>query len=111
MKGVRLIGFLAVLISCFALPTPSQDSTHNQWVAESLKAIESVKIGMTRSELEKVFTADVGLSTPQNGTFVYRDCRYFKVDAAFNTKAGNQAKGADKIVYISKPYLDWPHAG
>jgi hypothetical protein len=77
--------------------------------------METVKAGMTRSDLLKVFTAEGGLSTGLQRTFVSRDCRYFKVDVEFEAvgRPGHDAEGrvtlvedpADRIVSMSRPYL------
>jgi hypothetical protein len=56
---------------------------HISWVAEALKRMQTVKPGMTREDLLKVFTTEGGLSTGLRRTFVSRDCPYFKVDVQF----------------------------
>jgi len=40
----------------------------------------TIRSGMTRADLIKVFTTEGGLSTPFQQTFVGRDCSYFKVN-------------------------------
>jgi hypothetical protein len=93
----------------------SQD--HVAWVAQALKRMQTVKPGMTRSDLLKVFTTEGGLSTGLHRTFVSRDCPYFKVDVEF--KAVGRPNGDDNgretlvessldiIVMISRPYLEF----
>jgi hypothetical protein len=108
MSVARLIACAAVLISSAVLPALSQDSGHVPWVEKSLETMHSVKVGMTRAELEKVFVPDGGLSVPEKQTYVYRECPYFKVTVAFKTDAANPVDKNDRIVRISKPYIDWP---
>ena len=104
----------------FSKVQPSTDHTseeHNVWVAQSLNRMESVKPGMTRAELMKIFTVEGGESTGLQRTYVYRDCPYFKVDVEF-TPVGRPARDADGRVTLvesdsdiikstSRPYLDW----
>ena len=96
-------------------PVSSQD--HVTWVAQALKRIQTIKPGMTREALLKVFTTEGGLSTGLQRTFVSRDCPYFKVDVEFKVVGrpdrdddgrvtlveGSQ----DIIVKISRPYLQF----
>jgi hypothetical protein len=91
---------------------------HTAWVAESLKRMQTVKPGMSRAELLKVFTTEGGLSTGLRRIYVYRECPLFKVDVEF-TPANRPARDsngrvtlfesdADIIKSISRPYLEWP---
>jgi hypothetical protein len=88
--------------------------THLEWVAETLKRMGTVKSGMTRNDLLKVFTTEGGISTRLQRTYVSRDCRYFKVDVEFETFDQTRDRdgrvpltedGRDIIVKISRPYL------
>src|SRR5262245_46707943 len=83
------------------------------WVGESLKQMQSVKAGMTRAELLKVFTTEGGLSSGLRRTYPFRECPYFKVDVEFDA-VGRPAQDrdgritliesdADVIKKISKP--------
>jgi hypothetical protein len=87
------------------------------WVADTLKRMLTVKVGMTRDDLLKVFTTEGGVSTPLQRTFVSRECAYFKVDVAFEAvgRPGRDRDGRvtmvegnqDVIVKISRPYLQF----
>ncbi len=79
------------------------DWGHTQWVSNVLLLITTIKPGMTRSDLLRVFTTEGGLSTGTHQTYVLRQCPIIKVDVEFSI-AGNEAN--DKITQISKPYLD-----
>jgi hypothetical protein len=96
-------------------PQSSQDQT--EWVANSLKEMQKIRVGMTRADLLKVFRTEGGLSTGLNRRYVYRECPYIKVDVEFEPvgrpardKEGRvtlvEARG-DIIKKISKPYLEW----
>ena len=90
---------------------------HRDWVSAVITDTRTVTIGMTRTELLKVFTTEGGLSTGLRRTYVYRGCPYVKVDVEFDP-AGRPPRdtsgrvtlvesGADVITSISKPYLEW----
>jgi len=94
---------------------PSQD--HVAWVAESLKQIQTIKPGMTRGDLLKVFTIEGGLSTGLQRTYVSQACPYFKIDVQFKAvgRPDHDTDGRvtldendqDVIVKISRPYLQF----
>jgi hypothetical protein len=93
----------------------SQD--HRAWVTQALQKMKTIRTGMTRDELLKVFTTEGGLSTGLNRRFVSRDCPYFKVDVEFRAvgRADRDSDGRvtlaedprDVIVGISQPYLQF----
>ena len=84
---------------------------HTEWVGKSLTEMQTVKAGMTRADLLKVFEEEGGLSTRTQQTYVYRECPYFKVDVRFEPVGDLHGKefvsSGDKIVSISRPYLAW----
>jgi hypothetical protein len=103
---------------------PEQD--HIQWVTEVLIKMQSIKPGMTRQDLYKVFRTEGGLVfSPYKRTFVSRDCPYFKVNVEFRAAAADPTKQqeepqderddekliggnpADVIANISTPYLQF----
>jgi hypothetical protein len=95
----------------------STQQDHVVWVGEVLKRMQSIKPGMTRSELLAVFTTEGGLSTGLHRTFVSRECPYFKVDVEFEAVGRPSYDGEgrvtlvegdhDRIVKISPPYLQF----
>ena len=106
------IGLLTFVSIAGVLPTSEFGGTdeHTEWIAKSLKEIESVKVGMTRGDLLKVFGEEGGISTRTWRRYVYHECRYIKVDVEFEP-VGEPEKPSqsprDKIVKISKPFLEW----
>jgi hypothetical protein len=90
---------------------------HVAWVAQALKRMQTIKPGMTRQTLLRVFTTEGGLSTGLQRTFVSRDCPYFKVDVEFRavgrpSRDGNERvtmveDSQDIILKISRPYLQF----
>ena len=85
-------------------------SEQARWIRESLPELESIKVGMTREQLLKVFMQEGGISTRTWHHYVYRKCGYVKVDVEFapvgNTDSPVERPG-DRITKISKPYLDF----
>ena len=116
-----LISFSAVVVLAFvaALPArevaesrpPQEAAQHTEWVAKSLREMQTVKEGATRAELLKVFAEEGGISTRAHRTYVYRECPYIKVDVEFEpageVKNSHEEDAVDRIVKISRPYLDW----
>lgn len=113
------VALLALALTASALSVQSSQRSQGQteWVAESLKEMQTIKVGMTRADLLKVFTTEGGLSTRLTRTYVYRGCPFIKIDVEFDP-VGRPARDregrvtlveadGDVIKKISKPYLDW----
>lgn len=124
--NIKTIIFIFLLLVLLVTVTPSgsnrsQVSDHVQWVSKSLMEMNKIKVGMTRADLEKVFVVDGGIYNRTHRTYVYRECPYFKVDFQFERPDENSRPDpnspfpgspsgypTDKIVAISKPYVDYP---
>ena len=112
---ILLTAFGLVTIVSAAATLPSSKSCrpdeYKEWIAKSLKEIETIKVGMTRDDLLKVFKEEGGISTRTWRRYVYRDCEYIKVDVEFEPVGEPANKTAqstrDKIIKISKPFLEW----
>jgi hypothetical protein len=82
--------------------------------------MQTIKPGMTREDLLKVFMTEGGLFTGLQRTFVSRDCPYLKVDVEFravgrrspddNGRATLVEGSRDIIFKISRPYLEFSSA-
>jgi len=119
---LKLIAIL-VLFSAVAICAPSSANQsacvpeHEVWVGHALEEMESIKPGMIRDDLLKVFRTEGGLSTAFHRTFVSRDCAYFKVDVELRAvgrpdldrkgRATLEESPSDIIVKISRPYLQY----
>jgi hypothetical protein len=92
-------------------PEKENGSEHTEWIAKSLKEMQTIKVDMTREELLKVFQEEGGISTRTQRRYVYRECPYIKVDVEFEPVGSRQDKVTeypkDKIVKISKPFLEF----
>ena len=127
---VLVIGVLLGLLVNASWQRPAQAKTESptlsdrqkqaertKWVSDSLMEMRTIKVGMTRAQLLKVFTHEGGIYTALQQTFVYRGCPYFKVDVKF-TPVGRPERDRDGrmtsvqdprdvIKEISRPYLEF----
>ncbi len=93
-----------------------KDPKKAEWVQACLRDFESIKAGMTREQVEKKFPMDGGLQTASPTRFVHPQCRYFKIEVGFEFQRdeadGNRAVmgKTDKVIAVSKPYLERPFA-
>jgi len=85
---------------------PVIDLGQTTWLSNVLLLTLTIKPGMTRSELLRVFTTEGGISTRTQRTFVLKQCPLIKVDVLFTVSA---TEADDRIAQISKPYLDFGH--
>ena len=116
MKTLILLfafGLVTFVSAAAILPSSESRATdeHNEWITKSLKEIESVKVGMTRADLLRVFKEEGGISTRRRRRYVYHDCPYIKVDVEFEPVGEPENKlrqsPRDKIIKISRPFLEW----
>jgi hypothetical protein len=90
------------------------DQEHTRWIDHVMRSIATIKPGMTRKELFGVLAEEGGLSTRTQRRYVYKHCPYIKVDVEFSPVdeigTGQDATSEnpdDKIVKISRPYLEY----
>jgi hypothetical protein len=88
---------------------PQLDEEHARWIQQVMHSIETIKPGMRRGEILLVFTEDGGLSTRSQQRYTYKHCPYIKVDVEFSPiDHGTKESPDDKIVKVSRPYLQYP---
>jgi hypothetical protein len=108
-------------------PAPSRssivqpDPKHMLWASQALVQMQTVRVGMTRSQMEGVFAPAGGFhavrtTAPLNGSYSFRECPFFKVDVEFEPVRKPQRDNSgnlrtpedpkDVITKISKPYLE-----
>src|SRR6187401_2066751 len=99
--SIAAASFLVLLLTTSTVPaqSPQKSQAPKEWIANTLKEIQKIKVGMTRADLLKVFTTEGGLSTGLIRTYVYRECPYIKVDVEFEP-VGRSAKNADGRVTL-----------
>ena len=100
----------------FATRSKAVNSQHTKWIAQSLREMQTIKAGMTRAQLTKVFTTEGGLSTRTWRRYAYRECSYIKIDVEFkpvgtSKKYSHAESRNDVVTKISKPFLEWSIQG
>jgi hypothetical protein len=121
----RILKFVSVT-ACLALTgiawvraqpdtrNPQPDAEHAKWVETCLKDFQSIKVGMTRGEIEKKLSEDGGLQSASPVRFIHPACASFKIDVEFDIKRDPADQGRavsgkeDKATKISKPYIERP---
>lgn len=87
------------------------DRARTAWIAKTMRRIATVRPGMRRDELTKVFKTEGGLSMRLQRTYVYGECPYLKVNVQFKAVGNEQEvlveSPDDVIVSVSQPYLAW----
>ena len=112
--------FLSVIVLLGLVVAPTRAGTdYDADLTKKLGAVfaecQTIKPGMTRAELAKLFKEDTGgvawpSSKPfpfqQHMTFDYRKCNLIKIDIDFAPTDFKYAQSTDIITKISKPYID-----
>jgi hypothetical protein len=116
--GGRSMTRWALLCLLLCASVNAQQSSTNpeltRQVAEAIRDISTVQVGMKRRDLQHVFTVEGGISARLARTYVYRRCPLIKVDIEFE-EVVRDAEGRvplpesdeDVIKRISRPYLEW----
>ena len=107
---VFAIALFLAATSFAAKQTTDTDKEHTKWIARVMDSIQTIKPGMTREDLSRVFTTEGGLSFRLRRTYVYKECPYIKVNVEFEAAANPsdyREMPQDKIVKISMPFLQY----
>ena len=87
------------------------DSEHAEWLGKAMREMATIKPGMSRADLLKVFEEEGGLSTRTQRRYVYRGSKYIKVEVTFEPVGEVDVKDGesreDKVTKISRPFLEW----
>jgi hypothetical protein len=86
-----------------------------EWLSHQVAVINTHKVGMTRAQLAEGFSPALGLSSVAQGRFYLNSCSCIKVEVKFGVTRGKDGRGVaraeDRIIEISKPYLDCQSMG
>lgn len=106
-----MVGLLLAVPFCLLAEKPKHDADLTKKIEKVLREVQQIKVGMTRADLLKVFTAEGGCSNRNCRRYVHQRCPYIKVDLEFKPVGKKkdlvQENAADKITKISKPFLEW----
>jgi hypothetical protein len=112
----KLARLMLLAIAVASVSAQEVDQVHAAWIRQVMHSISTIKPGMTRKDLFAIFAEDGGLSIRTRGRYVYKQCPYIKVEVEFElvdkehgTVSGMTLEDpADKIVRVSRPYLEYP---
>ena len=92
-KSTLLLVFLMLTFSAFNWSRPAQtEQSHTMWLEERYVEATTVKEGMTRADLVKLFGVDGGLQKLLPGRYVLKSCSMIKVDVEFDVPEAAQSK-------------------
>jgi hypothetical protein len=107
---------LAGGLSSFVFATgqsPSICEDANQVAGRALHAATELKTGDTRADVERNFQLDGGLQVQGKSRYVYKRWPLIKIDVEFsNQRTSDQSDSlpGDRVVRVSRPYLEYPYA-
>lgn len=108
---MRLASCLLLLLAAVSLTAGQEsrlDQEHTRWIASVMDTIHTIRPGMTRQDLLKLFTTEGGISNRFERTYIYRRCALIKVTVEFQPvekSQGHDEMATDKIKSISNPFL------
>jgi hypothetical protein len=112
LKGTGITALAVILVTSVAFSQRAIDSQSNcAVIEEALQETGNLKLGITRDKVEVSFVLDGGMQFGRTSRYLFRKCRSIKVDIEFADRgAGSPAdySSADKIVKVSRPYLELP---
>ncbi len=82
-------------------------------IEEALKAVRQLGPGASRQQLDVEFEMDGGLQDMRGSRYVYRRCHSIKIDVRFEKAPegmGAETRPSDRLVSVSRPYLELPFA-
>ena len=78
---------------------------------EVLNTVSEIKLGDPRSKVELNFEEDGGMQFPPQTRYLWKDCKYVKIEVEFSRAGASDwlhFLPTDKVVKVSKPYLELP---
>lgn len=88
----------------------NKDDARCAVIERALRDYQQIRSSNTRREVEKYFRRDGGLQFPAKSRYVLPECDYIHVDIEFDLVKPEQIsfKPEDKVISISKLYLEYP---
>ena len=100
--------------------TLAQDTATDQHVVDPqpvqriqpvLRTVSRIERGLTRKSLSGSFEENGGLRFRTQVRYVFKDCPYIKIEVEFSAEDESvYGNPDDKVVNISRPYLEYPAA-
>src|SRR5258708_38319243 len=113
MKFLALLLILSIVLFCVGAGQPAGSDASCSEILNALRVVKALKPGDSRAAVERNFERDGGFQAYGQSRYVFKNCKYIKVDFGFSTANGAPSKESlpsDKILTISRPYLEYPAA-
>ena len=97
-----------------APPATTEQEARIHWVEKCLVDFGRIRVGMTRSDVDKIFPQDGGIQCVSPVRYIHPECGYFMIDVSFDFKRNpddqNRAITSpdDLVTNISRPYIEYP---
>ena len=115
MKRSTLFIIGLLLLATYSITTHGQgeqEEGHRQWLYERYVEATSIKPGMSRADVLRVFREDGGVSPIPATRYVLKSCNMIKIEFEFDTEYRHVYKEKPdaelKITKVSQPYLTYP---
>jgi len=109
LLGAMVVSVLAQEVEIDGRPEVKVDRVHTKWIEHVMREISTIRPGMTRRDLAPLLAEDGGMQFRKQGRYVYAHCPYIKVDLEFSVvDEDTNFSPDDKIVKVSRPYLEYP---
>jgi hypothetical protein len=110
LRALLLLVCIVAALGSATLSTAQSEQTHSQLIEQRYREATSIKEGMTVADLQKVFTEDGGLQSPQSLRYIWKSCMWIKIDVEFEIPEGVIRQYPPnpnlRIKKVSKPYLE-----
>jgi hypothetical protein len=113
MQTAVVAGCLSSFSLAIVGQSPSESEDATKTIRHALDVIAKLKVGGTRADVERDFVPDGGLQALPASRYVYKGCGFIKIEVEFRAKSGHlsmDSSPSDRVVHISKPYLEYPVA-
>lgn len=90
---------------------PLSQETHEAWLLKRMDEVRTIRPGMTRVDLLKIFQEDGGFNGVPANRYILKSCPYIKVEVEFDIPNGRYKRDIPdsqlKITKISTAYLGY----
>jgi hypothetical protein len=108
--GIVVIAGLLAIVGVQSVPQAqnAEDKAHQQWLLERYKEAISIRSGMTRADLHKLFSQDGGFVVPDAQRYHLKSCSLIHITVKFDKYdfANRQRDDSVRIVEVSTPTLE-----
>jgi hypothetical protein len=108
---LKVTGITALAVILVASLGFSREATAPQSncgvIEEALRETSKLEPGITRDKVEVTFVLDGGMQFGRTSRYSFRKCPSIKVDVEFSGSRADSSP-TDRIVKVSRPYLELP---